>query len=83
MKLQYILTILMVSVVLGGCQDTSDSRQELERAAFSNCMHNVRDSANLTGGATLNPNDWVKIIAACRVISADIYKDYGQEKDDE
>jgi hypothetical protein len=78
MKLQYILTILMVSVVLGGCKDSS--RQELERDMFKTCM-NSSDAA--MPGEITNPTEWVEIIKACRVVSADTFKGYVQEKDDE
>lgn len=73
MKLQYILTILMVSLVLGGCQGTSDTRQELESRMFTTCM---LQADNAMPGRQVNPTEWVEVIKACRAVVADTYKDY-------
>lgn len=85
MKLQYILTILMVSVVLGGCMGSGHTTTELERYTFTNCMLNAIDSSHMTGGLSITtPNEWTKATAECRVIAQDAFKDYvKQEKDND
>lgn len=73
MKLQYILTIIMIGAVLGGCQGSNDTRQELEREMFTNCMR-VSDAA--IPDSSTNPKEWTEIIKACRVIAQDTFKGY-------
>lgn len=57
MKLQYILTILMVSLVLGGCMGSDESLTEVQRHTFSLCMINVLESDHTA---------WDEATIACR-----------------
>ena len=82
MKLQYILTTLMVSLVLGGCQGTSDTRQELERDMYFRCMVDADNVIFDNEANPINPTEWAAMAKVCRVLAQDTFKGYAKQEGD-